>query len=229
MAALAMCGASCTLWGQESVPPPDSWPILLPCRDAAAPRACTDSLLEATLRGALSGSLPGGGLVVAAFTIDQEGLLGGIEILRGTESAATTVRETLESLPGWVPAFRDGLPVPVRLELPLRILHPEGLEDRYSLAWGDADTRLLDRKRLRGLAAGPMLVRDASGVMLEPVQVTWTCRRGDKVRRHRGPARNDPRLAAWLRRCPRGATLEVEARIVRETAFLPVRREWQLH
>lgn len=164
-----------------------------------------------------------------AFTIDKEGLLGNMEILRGTDAAGEAVREALGTLPGWVPAVRDGVPVEVRLELPLRFLHPEGLEDQYTLSWGDADTRLLDRKRLRGLAKEPLLVRDASGALLEPVQVTWTCRRGDKVRRHRGLARNDTRLSAWLRRCPRGATLEVEVRILRETVFVPVRRQWSLH
>jgi hypothetical protein len=216
------------LHAQEPEPPPDQWPYLLPCANSTDPRACSDSLIRTVLAAKLDPALPGGGLVVIAFTISPEGHMEDIRLLRDPNGIGDELVRILGLLPDWQAGLRVGQAVPVTLQLPLRIRDPEGLDGQYRLVWGDEALRHLSRRQLRVLSSEPLLIRDPEGRLHEPALVDWTCRRGDKVRSHRGPAREDPRLARWLRRCPPGASLEAEAFLSRDTRFVPVRRQWIL-
>lgn len=60
------------------------------------------------------------GKVVASFVVNPDGGISDIEIIQGDSSLARQVREKLGRSPAWAPGTIDGLPVCVRMMIPIR-------------------------------------------------------------------------------------------------------------
>lgn len=67
--------------------------------------------------------------IVVSFVIDSVGVIAAVEIDQPSvdEEAAARVRQLIEGMPRWTPAFRNGIPVPVRYYLPVHLRDEPGL------------------------------------------------------------------------------------------------------
>lgn len=123
------------------------------------------------------------GVVVVRFTIDEHGnvqeprLMYDLGLGCGDE-ALRIVRE----MPRWTPATKDGAPVIVELEMPVRFEFVDSLVlDGYRLVWGDLNEDALSRKKIRQLLGAPIYVLSEAGEKVDILELNVAIVRNDKI------------------------------------------------
>ena len=107
------------------------------------------------------------GTVLVSFIINEKGVLLNPELLRdiGGGCGAAALRVVL-NMPNWEPAYHNGQPVKVRLNLPIRFsLTPStnAIAARYKIIWGTIKGNSVQKKLLKENITVPIAVRDELG------------------------------------------------------------------
>ena len=123
------------------------------------------------------------GVAVVHFLIDDQGHIQNPKLLYdlGYGCGEEAIR-IIQKMPKWAPAMKDGQPVAVELEMPIRFEFKD--EDElagYRLVWGDLNEKVVSRRKLRKLMKSPIYVLSELGEKVDILELNVVIVRKDKI------------------------------------------------
>ncbi len=167
------------------------------------------------------------GVVIVRFTVNQYGKVVAPKVLYDIgygcgEEALSIVR----NMPDWEPAVKEGQPVAVELEIPIHFdLVEDSKLDGYSLVWGDLDSDVVSKRKLKKLIKEPIHAIADTGDEIDLLELNVAIVRRDKIIKEKlSDGRLSPKQKKLIKRVRPKSTLELVGTVQQHGHFYYIHR-----
>jgi len=171
------------------------------------------------------------GVAIVRFLIDEKGRVQNAKLVYdlGYGCGEEAIR-IVEKMPRWEPALKDGHPVSVELELPIRFeFLDEDILKGYRLVWGNLNEDVVSRRKLRRLMKEPIYVLSNLGEEIDILELNVVIVRKDKIIKERlSGGKLTSKQKKMIKRALPNSLIVLIGTIQQKGKFYYIRREFRL-
>ena len=172
------------------------------------------------------------GTVYVSFVVSEKGRVSDVTLLHdiGGDCGREAIRVT-ESLPDFEPAKQAGVPVKVKLDLPIRFSLQNLQEDKssdYFLSWGALKGKQVTRTELRNNLDNEVLIRDRKGNTVLIDELIFSYEKGDRLLSEKSRGEINKSLEKIILKSKKGGIFTISASIQTGGEFIYVDRSFEV-
>ncbi|MEM6321690.1 MAG: energy transducer TonB [Bacteroidota bacterium] len=171
------------------------------------------------------------GAVYVRFIVDEKGRVQSPQLLKDIGSGCgQAALDVVNNMPQWEPAYHQGRPVKVALELPIHFYFKETpnvpTNETYSVVWGTLHDYQVTRKELRKNLSKTIKVFNESGKNMPVSSLNFSVNKRQKVQRATSSGKITQQMERLVKKLKKGQQFSVIVTVQKNGQFIEAVREY---
>jgi TonB family protein len=169
------------------------------------------------------------GVVYVSFVVDASGNIENASILRGLDKPQDEAAlKVVRTLPAWQPAKDKGLPVRVKMNLPIRFSEKDEFDNGFQIRWGAIKGKKTSKDDLVKVLSMPMTVRDEMGNIMDITEFMFEREREGKITEAQSKGTVDGEMQKMVKKLKAGDVFTITATVQKKGQFFYVERQFTI-